>query len=172
MSPQDDVRAAVLEHPAVKGAAVRVDDTGPRPRTVCYVVPCESGPRSFALDQIQGISRTNQYLYDEIFVQRSYLRAGVSLREGAVVFDIGVNIGMFSLFVLENCPSATLYAFEPLAPVYRLLERNAALAGDRVHVFRHGLADREPRSASRSTPATPGCRACGTTPIRRPRPTS
>ncbi|OLZ67256.1 hypothetical protein AV521_25790 [Streptomyces sp. IMTB 2501] len=144
MSPQDDVRAAVLEHPAVKGAAVRVDDAGPRPRTVCYVVPNESGPRSFDLDQVQGVNpHETQYLYDEIFVQRSYMRGGVTLREDAVVFDVGANIGMFSLFVLENCPSATLYAFEPLAPVYRLLERNAASAGDRVHVFRHGLADRE-----------------------------
>ena len=38
------------------------------------------------------------FLYEEIFEQRTYLQHGVTLHEGAVVLDIGANIGLFSIF--------------------------------------------------------------------------
>ncbi len=37
------------------------------------------------------------YLYQEIFIENSYFKHGITLRDGATVFDIGANIGMFSM---------------------------------------------------------------------------
>ncbi len=41
--------------------------------------------------------------------------ADLSLRRGAVVFDVGANIGNFSESVLAHQPWASIHAFEPLA---------------------------------------------------------
>ena len=59
-----------------------------------------------------------QFLHEELFQERSYLKHGIVLEKGACVFDVGANIGLFSLFVARECEAARIYAFEPLAPIY------------------------------------------------------
>jgi FkbM family methyltransferase len=93
---------------------------------------------------IEGINRhETEYLYREIFVKRAYLRYGLSIGGDAVVFDVGANIGMFSLFALSECPTASLYAFEPIPSIFEKLERNLAHVSARAHLFRCGLSDIE-----------------------------
>ena len=82
-------------------------------------------------------------LYEEVFEQQQYLKAGIEIKEGDVVFDIGANIGMFSLFVGLHCPTAKIYAFEPVAPVFKVLERNIQLYGLNAQVFSYGLSNEE-----------------------------
>lgn len=84
-----------------------------------------------------------QFLHDEIFVGESYLQGGITLRENAVVFDVGANIGIFSLFVAARCPSAEVVAFEPIPDIYDHLCRNAERHGIRVRPLRMGLSDRD-----------------------------
>jgi FkbM family methyltransferase len=84
-----------------------------------------------------------RFLHDEIFVDEVYLRGGIVLREDAVVFDVGANIGMFSLFVGARCPSARVYAFEPVPEVFARLVRNVDERGIDVVPFDHGLSDRD-----------------------------
>jgi len=84
-----------------------------------------------------------QFLHDEIFVGESYLQGGIVLRENSVVFDVGANIGIFSLFVGARCPSATVYAFEPIPPVYDRLRENVARHGAPVTPMCAGLSDRD-----------------------------
>lgn len=40
------------------------------------------------------------------------------------MFDVGANIGLFSLYMNRLRPSLNLFAFEPLPPLYRLLQEN------------------------------------------------
>ncbi len=83
------------------------------------------------------------FLYREIFGDASYLRHGIDLPENACVFDVGANTGLFTVFALSTCPTATVFAFEPIPPVFDVLSLNARLHGDgRVHVFDCGLSDR------------------------------
>src|SRR4029078_2779716 len=62
------------------------------------------------------------YLYDEIFQKQTYFRHGIGLREGACVFDVGANIGLFTLFVTQHWKDVTVYAFEPIPHIYANLQ--------------------------------------------------
>ncbi|MFC0003436.1 non-ribosomal peptide synthetase [Micromonospora siamensis] len=143
-----EVAAVLRGHPEVADAAVVArDDDGHGDRLVAYVRP---GRPTRAVDvdveRIAGVNpHETRYLYDEIFVQRVYLRDGIVLRPGATVLDVGANIGMFSLFVHAACPDATIHAFEPVPSVAGLLRRNVAAFGvpATVHPFGLSRADGE-----------------------------
>ncbi len=81
------------------------------------------------------------YLYDEIFEKQTYLKQGVTLRAGDVVIDVGANIGMFSLFVAEQCSSARIFAIEPSPVAFDVLQKNLALYAPEATVLQCGLAD-------------------------------
>ena len=80
--------------------------------------------------------------YDDIFEKGVYTRHGITLREGACVFDVGANIGMFTLFVASQVPGARIFAFEPAPPLFAILSATAAPFGDRVALFNCGLSSR------------------------------
>ncbi|CAM5288565.1 MULTISPECIES: FkbM family methyltransferase [Streptomyces] len=84
-----------------------------------------------------------QFLHDEIFVGESYLDGGIVLRQDAVVFDVGANIGAFALFVGARCPSAEVFAFEPVTDIHQQLRRNLERYGVRARMFEAGLSDRD-----------------------------
>ncbi|MDT0454473.1 amino acid adenylation domain-containing protein [Streptomyces sp. DSM 41527] len=134
-----EVQAILGTHPAVGQALVMAgkgeDGTG----LTGYATPAP-GASGLDLGRVSGINpHETRYLYDEIFLQRTYLRGDMVLREDAVVLDVGANIGMFSLYVHQLCPSASLYAFEPLAPVYGHLRDNVGRFGVPAKTYPHGL---------------------------------
>lgn len=93
--------------------------------------------------RLEGINpHETAFLYEEIVTRRGYLPQGLDLPEHAVVLDVGANIGVYSLFVRTQCPTATVYAFEPLPPIFDKLRRNVEAHGGSVKLFPHGLADR------------------------------
>ncbi|MST93986.1 MAG: FkbM family methyltransferase [Pedosphaera sp.] len=83
-----------------------------------------------------------KYVYQEIFEDRVYLRHGISLTGGEVVFDIGANIGLFTLFVKENFAGVKVHAFEPSPAIFRVLKANVARYDDGVSIYACGLADK------------------------------
>lgn len=96
-------------------------------------------PNGFEIFQINKIE-TN-FLYKEIFVEENYLKNGIQINEGAVVFDVGANIGLFSLFIASKCKEFTIYAFEPLPPTYEILKLNTERYGEKIRVINSGLSD-------------------------------
>jgi FkbM family methyltransferase len=83
------------------------------------------------------------FLYKEIFVERAYLKHGITIKANACVFDVGANIGMFTLFIKQECPDAKVYAFEPTPELKRIIKLNVDRYGDSVKVFQNGVSDRE-----------------------------
>ena len=81
-----------------------------------------------------------EFLYSEIFQQDLYFRRGISLSVGAVVFDVGANIGMFSLLVRQRCPDAIVFAFEPSPIAAEALRRNTATSQGQMHVYECGAS--------------------------------
>jgi FkbM family methyltransferase len=64
------------------------------------------------------------YLYDEIFTRRCYVRHGIRLHPGDVVFDVGANIGMATLFFHLEQPRIRIHAFEPAPQPFEALRSN------------------------------------------------
>jgi len=83
------------------------------------------------------------FLYDEIFKDQCYLQHGIELAEDAVVFDVGANIGVFSMYVSMLCPKSQVFAFEPLPPTFELLQANSVIYGEeqRIKAFQVGLSN-------------------------------
>jgi rhizoxin synthesis polyketide synthase/nonribosomal peptide synthetase RhiB len=67
-----------------------------------------------------------EYLYHEIFLEQTYLKHGIVVREGDTVIDIGANIGMFSLFLASRLARVCIYALEPSPVTFSVLKENAA----------------------------------------------
>jgi FkbM family methyltransferase len=85
-------------------------------------------PTTYELPNKQQINHLNDYetefVFHEIFENKVYIQHGIELKENAVVLDLGANIGLFSLFIKNNYPTATLYAFEPSPQTFPLLQAN------------------------------------------------
>lgn len=64
----------------------------------------------------------------EVIGCNDYHLENISLREGTVVFDIGANIGTFSMMAKKSYPTATIFAIEPHPENFTLLQKNAPFA--------------------------------------------
>jgi len=108
--------------------------------------PPKAEPRVYDLPNGMTIHHVNKhetdFLYQEIFVEKTYFKNGVTLQEKPCVFDVGANIGMFSLFVKRQWPEATLYAFEPIPALYEILSLNVGQHGQSVKTYPMGVSDR------------------------------
>lgn len=72
-----------------------------------------------------------------------YLSNGLALRPGDTVFDVGANIGLFSLAAYEHCEcNLNIYAFEPVAAICNMLRTNIErnTADGQVQVLPFGLS--------------------------------
>lgn len=94
--------------------------------------PLENGRTVWQINQHE-----TEFLYGEIFQDEIYFRDGIQLPPDAVVFDVGANIGLFSLAVRDRCPDATVFAFEPSPAAAEALRRNTVEGG--VHVYECGV---------------------------------
>jgi amino acid adenylation domain-containing protein/FkbM family methyltransferase len=83
------------------------------------------------------------FMYHEIFEEQAYLKHGITLEDGACVFDVGANIGLFSLFVHRVCKNAGIYAFEPIPSIYELLQVNTSIYGGNIKIYECGLGGEE-----------------------------
>ena len=71
-----------------------------------------------------------------------YFNHGITLSEGAIVFDVGANIGVFGVRTLQRIQGAQVFAFEPVPAIYECLEANAVhLDASRFHTYRAGISD-------------------------------
>jgi hypothetical protein len=93
-------------------------------------------------------------LYHEIFETDSYGKHGIVVRDGDCVFDVGANAGFYSVHLARARRGLRLYAFEPLPPVFALLEKNAAehLRGVDAHLLPMGIGAKPERLRFRYDP--------------------
>ena len=73
----------------------------------------------------------------------SYFDHGLDIGPGDTVFDVGANIGLFSLAACSRCnDKLRVYAFEPVRAVYDLLARNVERNGlsGQVEALAFGLS--------------------------------
>ena len=103
-------------------------------QTVISETTLPNGMNVFSLQEEEVFS-----LYEQI---QEYFRNGIELHEGDTVFDVGANIGLFTLWVYQLCnKNVRVYAFEPVPAIFEVLQRNAQrFEPEKLRVFPYGLS--------------------------------
>ncbi|MGJ5672511.1 MAG: non-ribosomal peptide synthase/polyketide synthase [Nostochopsis sp.] len=158
-----EIEARLTQHQAVGETVViaREDDPDNK-RLVAYIVP----DQKYAFPVLQLLRFKNEgllheellyelpngmviahlnkneteFVYKELWEEQTYLKHGITINEGDCIFDVGANIGLFTLFVGQICKDVSIYAFEPIPPVFDLLRINAESHGLNVKLFNLGLS--------------------------------
>lgn len=78
-------------------------------------------------------------VYEQV---RQYFDFDIVVEKGATVFDVGANIGLFSLLVKDMCEGeVNIYAFEPIPATYNALTTNLNMyATGQITAIQCGLA--------------------------------
>jgi natural product biosynthesis luciferase-like monooxygenase protein/FkbM family methyltransferase len=159
-----EIETAIVQHAGVREAVVVArEDTPGDKRLVAYLVPAQAraqnheqpltpvDPERILADR-RGYRLANgmivahhsglqtNIIYREVFEDKVYLQHGITLNDGDCVFDVGANIGLFTLFAHQQCKKPVVYAFEPIPPTFDLLSTNVALYGLDVKLFNCGLS--------------------------------
>ena len=158
-----EIESVLAKHPAVQESVtiVQSEKNGDK-YLAAYVVPNEKSASTVRqllrlenADLLSDRSRNllpngmeilhlnkneTDFVYEEIFEDAKYLKHGISLNDGDCVFDIGANIGLFSLFVNRICKNAEIFAFESTSPTFEILKLNTILYGLNAKVFDHGIS--------------------------------
>jgi amino acid adenylation domain-containing protein/non-ribosomal peptide synthase protein (TIGR01720 family)/FkbM family methyltransferase len=158
-----EIQQVLEQHPGVEHALVIAREFGPGDtRLVAYLTPDRKQAatvREFlALEREGSIPASSRYelpngmaivhlnqnetdfLYREVFEDLSYLRHGITIEAGDCVFDVGANIGLFSLFAARQAAGVRVFAFEPIPPVFELMRANARLHQVDATLFQAGAA--------------------------------
>jgi FkbM family methyltransferase len=83
-----------------------------------------------------------EFFFHDIFEKQIYIKHGIDLKNGDCVFDIGANIGFFTLFAHLRARNIRIYAFEPAPPLFEILSENVARHGVNARLFNSGISDR------------------------------
>ncbi len=158
-----EIEAALTQHLAVRQTVViaREDDPDNK-RLVAYIVPDQE--YAFPILQLlrfknkgllnEGLlyelpngmviahlnKNETEFVYKELWEEQAYLKHGITINEGDCIFDVGANIGLFALFMGQICKDVSIYAFEPIPPVFDLLRINTEGYGLNVKLFNLGLS--------------------------------
>lgn len=84
---------------------------------------CPNGLRVWSAPRSGGEVK---FIFREIFEDRCYERHGVTIGDGDVVLDIGANVGVFALSLMERFDSLNIVCLEPAPLTRACLERNIA----------------------------------------------
>ncbi|MEV4416038.1 FkbM family methyltransferase [Catellatospora sp. NPDC049609] len=77
----------------------------------------DNGLQCFVISEFEAT-----WQYREIFECGCY--SNIRLPDAPVVIDVGANIGLFTIFMKQLRPAASILAFEPISPVFQVLTEN------------------------------------------------
>ncbi|MHA1724394.1 MAG: FkbM family methyltransferase [Promethearchaeota archaeon] len=95
-----------------------------------------NGLEIFYIDKLTAL-----WVYNEIFVDNIYLKNGIEVNPSDIIFDVGANIGLFSLFIAEKASDLKIYTFEPIKQIYEILIANLSRITCDIKNFNIGLSD-------------------------------
>lgn len=101
--------------------------------------------KNFSIGQLYYLNEMEtESIINEIFHYHTYLGKYLTLRPGSVVFDIGANVGIFSLYAMKQCnDDALIYSFEPIPITFECLKRNLKSYKNKVFLYNAGISNVE-----------------------------
>jgi len=115
-------------------SSASIDDTAATPGLVDDLVDDVSPEEAYDLGLVARVAGPS--LADEV---EEYFERGARVAKGAVVFDVGANVGAFAAAVVARTgPDVTLHCFEPAGPSYSTLEKCFS-EHDALRTSRHEL---------------------------------
>jgi amino acid adenylation domain-containing protein/FkbM family methyltransferase len=149
----NEVASVLEQHPAVRQAVVSLRPDQESPQFVAHVVleerrsPTIGGRQRYQLPNKLAVVHLNrnetEFLYHEMFEIQAYFKHGISLHDGACVFDVGANIGLFSLSAHLRAKDVRIYAFEPSPDVFNLLKTNLELYSVDARLYQAGVSNKK-----------------------------
>ena len=79
--------------------------------------------------------------FQEIFIEDVYFKHNLNLPQNSYIFDIGANIGLFSIQAKIKYPKSYVFSFEPSPELYKLLFLNTKKFYSTVKTFQCGISD-------------------------------
>lgn len=159
-----EIAKRIQENDFVKDVLIDIEDKGDNKILNAYIIPDKDNYPAFynILKQLPEIKANNNhilelennmsiccinnyetnFMFNEIFQNNCYLKYGIKLGKNAVVFDVGANIGLFSLYIQNLHKDSTIYSFEPIPPIYEILKKNVELYNLNNKIFNIGLSDK------------------------------
>ena len=96
-----------------------------------------NGEELFYLDKLTALDA-----YDEIYNENDYLKYGLKVKDGDVIFDVGANIGLFSRYISQQAKDLEIYTFEPVPTIFEVLEANLINIEARIKNYNIGLGEK------------------------------
>lgn len=70
-----------------------------------------------------------------------YFKHGIEIQPQDTIFDVGANIGVFSLLAAQRCSNQLqVYAFKPIPAIFKVLRQNVDRFQLNVKLFQCGLS--------------------------------
>ena len=82
-----------------------------------------------------------EFVQQEIFTNKTYLKHGLEINNDSVIVDIGANIGLFTLFAKSIAPLCQIFAFEPAKEVFEKLQKNTQRFTSGIKLFNQGVSN-------------------------------
>jgi FkbM family methyltransferase len=77
---------------------------------------------------VRSVFSWDPEVIEGVIVRREYRLDEMNLPENAVIYDLGANIGTFSIEAKRVCPAARIVSYEPADGNFAMLTRNAPFA--------------------------------------------
>lgn len=83
-------------------------------------------------------------LYNEIFNDGIYTKQGIVINDGDCIFDVGANVGLFSIYLFTQFENLKVFSYEPIYQNFALLDKNFKIYGNSLSSCHQlGLSDKE-----------------------------
>ena len=97
-----------------------------------------NGEKVFCIDELTAV-----YIYHEIYDENVYLYGGIEVKDGDIIFDVGANIGIFPRFIATKASNLKIYTFEPVLPIFQVLEANLKDVDADIKNYNVGLGEKD-----------------------------